>query len=180
MLLHHFSRWSLALLIALAAVGLSFGHAAAAPARSAGKPGANVKLTQMYRVAQLRLRVQGQRLKRAELFAGKFETVIAKLQAKGQDTAALAQALTAFRAAIEQAYTEWSAAKSALDTHTGFGANGKVTNADQARATLQNAHDHMAQAHAIAKAAFHNLRTAFTAYRKTHRKVPEVPAPPEP
>ena len=180
MLLHHFSRWILALMIAMVAVGLSFGHAAAAPASGAGKPGANVKLTQKYRVAQLRLRVQGERLKRVELFAGKFETLIAKLEAKGQDTAALEQALTAFRAAIEQAYTEWSAAKSALDTHAGFGADGKVTNATQARATLQNAHDHMEQAHAIAKAAFRNLRTAFIAYRKTHRNVPQVPAPQEP
>jgi hypothetical protein len=124
--------------------------------------------------------VQSERLKRTDQFADKFETMIAKLQAKGQDTAALEQALTTFRAAIEQAYTEWSAAKSALDTHAGFGANRKVTDADQARATLQDAHDHMEQAHAIAKAAFRDLRTAFVAYRKTHRRVPEVPAPPQP
>ena len=89
-------------------------------------------------------------------------------------------ALTAFRAAIEQVYTEWSTAKAALDIHAGFTADGKVTNADQAHATLQNAHDHMEQAHAIAKAAFRNLRTAFIAYRKTHRNVPAVPAPLEP
>jgi lysozyme family protein len=176
---HHFSRWILALVIAMVAAGLSFGHAAAAPAGGA-KPGADVKLTRMYRLAQLRLHAQGERLQRVDLFAGKFDLLIAKLQARGQDTAALEQALAAFRAALEQARAEWNAARSTLDTHAGFGAGGKVTNAGQARATLQQAHGHMEQAHTIAKAALRDLRAVFVAYRKAHRNVPEVPAPLEP
>jgi hypothetical protein len=38
----------------------------------------------------------------------------------------------------------------------------------------------MDQVHAIAKAALRDLRTAFVAYRKAHRNVPEVPAPQQP
>jgi len=180
MLPHHFSRWVLALVIAMVAVGLNFGHAAAAPASGAAKPGANVKLTQMYRAAQLRLRVQGERLRRVDLFAGKLDALVAKLQARGQDTAALEQALASFRASIEQARAEWNAAKSILDSPAGFGTGGKVTDADQARATLQAARGHMEQAHAIAKGALRELRAAFVAYRKAHHRVPQVPAPVEP
>jgi multidrug resistance efflux pump len=180
MLPHHFSRWVLALMIALVAVGMSFDRAAAAPAGGAHRPRVNARLAQMYRVEQLRLRVQGERLTRVDLFAGKLDTLIAKLKAKGQNTAALDQALAAFRAAIEQARTEWNAAKSTLGSHAGFGTDGKVTDADQARATLEDAHAHMQQAHALAKGAFRDLRAAFIAYRKAHRNVPEVPAPLEP
>jgi len=180
MAFHHFSRWILALMIVLVALGMNFDRAAAAPAGGADKPRANVRLAQMYRVEQLRLRVQGERLTRADLFAAKFDVLIAKLKAKGQNTAELDQALAAFRATIEQARTEWNAAKSTLHSHAGFGTDGKVTDADQARATLQDAHNHMQQAHALAKGAFRDLRAAFVAYRKAHRNVPEVPAPMEP
>jgi len=180
MLLQHFSRWIVALMIAIAAAGMSFNHAAAAPAGGADKPGANVKLTQAYRVERLRLRVQGKRLRRADQFTRKFDALIVKLKAKAQDTSALEQALAAFRASLDRARTEWNAAQSTLDSHAGFDTNGKVTNADQAHTTLQRAHDYMEQAHMIAKAAFRDLRTAFVAFRKAHRNVPDVPAPQEP
>jgi hypothetical protein len=180
MTFHTISRWILALMIALVAAGMSFGHVAAASADGAGQPRANMRLAQMYRVEQLRLRVQGERLNRTNLFAARFDTLIAKLKAKGQNTVALEQALAAFRAATWQARAEWNAAKSTLVTHAGFGAGGNMTDAAQARATVQAAHDHMQQAHVLAKGAFRDLRAAFVAYRKAHRNVPDVPAPIEP
>ena len=177
--LHHLSRWVLALAIALLASGMSLGYASAAPA-SGETPRPNAKLTQMYRLEQQRLRVQGMRLTKAAGFATKFDTLIAKFKAKGQDTSALEQAVAAYRAAIEQARGEWTAAQSALTTHAGFGNDIKVTDATQARATLQSARSHREQAHTIAKGALHDLRRAFVAFRKAHRNVPEVPAPIEP
>ena len=176
--LHCLSRWILALMIALLASGMSLGYAAAAPA--GGAPRADKKLAQMYRLEQQRLRVQGQRLTKAAAFAAKFDQLIAKFKAKGQDTAALEQTVAAYRSAIERARGEWTAAQSALGTHAGFDSDGKVTNADQARATLQDAHSHMKQAHTIAKGALKDLRRAFAAFRKAHRGVPAIPAPEEP
>jgi hypothetical protein len=169
----------MALAIALVAVGMTFGTAAAAPARPE-KPRPNAQLTAMYRVEQIRLRVQGERLTRAATFAAKFDALVAKLKAKGQDTTALEQAVAAFRTSLDQARAEWQSAKDALTTHAGFDDAGKVTNADQARATLKDAHGHMAQAHTIAHQAFLTLRKAVVAYRKAHRSTPEVPAPVEP
>ena len=120
------------------------------------------------------------RLKNADQHAGKLDRLITKLKAKGQDTAALEQAVAAFRTDIAKARAEWQAASDALDTHAGFDNDGKVTDADQAHATVKDAHSHMEQAHTIARGAFEHLHAAVVAYRKAHRDVKEPVAPPQP
>jgi hypothetical protein len=175
-----FSRWTLALLAALVAVGMSFGSASAAPAKPTLTPLANAALSRSYKVEQDRLKVQDVRLKNADKYAGKIDELIAKLKAKDQDTTALDQAVAAFRAEIVKARAEWQAASATLATHTGFDAASKVTNADQARATLKDAHGHMEQAHLIAHAAYVNLHAAIATYRKNHREVQEPVAPVQP
>ncbi len=176
-----FSRWTLALLVALVAVGISFGSASAAPANKPATPNpANAALARAYKLEQDRLRLQDVRLKNAGQYAGKLDQLIAKLKAKGQDTAALEQAVAAFRTGIAMARAEWQAASATLAAHTGFDGAGKVTNADQARATLKDAHGHMEQAHTIARGAYEKLHAAIVAYRKAHREVKEPVAPPQP
>jgi hypothetical protein len=176
-----FSRWILALLVALVAAGISFGSAAAAPA---GKPTPpkpnNAALARTYKLQQNRLKHQDVRLKNAEVYAGKIDQQVAKLKAKGQDTTALEQAVAAFRASIAQARAEWQQASAVLTTHAGFDDAGQVTNADQASATLKDAHSHMEQAHTIARTAYRSLHAAVVAYRKAHRQMAEPVAPPAP
>ena len=176
-----FSRWTLALLIALVAVGMSFGSASAAPAApTGGTTKAELALSRAYKAEQDRLKLQDARLKRAADYATKIDSLIAKLKGKGQDTAALEQAVVAFRTGVAQARTEWQAASVTLATHTGFDGAGKVTNTDQAHATLKDAHGHMEQAHTIARAAYEKLHAAIAAYRKAHRGVAEPVAPLQP
>jgi hypothetical protein len=175
-----FSRWTLALLIALVAVGMSFGSASAAPANPTTPTPANAALTRAYKLEQQRLRLQDVRLKNASQYAGKIDQRIAKLKAKGQDTAALEQAVAAFRTGITQARAEWQAASATLATHAGFDDAGKVTDADQARATMKDAHGHMEQAHTIARGAYQKLHAAIAAYSKAHRELKEPAAPPQP
>jgi hypothetical protein len=175
------SRWTLALLVALIAVGMSFGSASAAPAAGAGgTTKADLALSRMYKAEQQRLKLQDARLARVTDYTTKIDSLIAKLKAKGKDTAALEQAVAAFRTGIAQARAEWQAASATLATHTGFDNNGKVTNADQARATLKDARGHMEQAHRIAGGAYQKLHAAIVAYRKAHREVKEPVAPPQP
>ena len=175
-----FSRWTLAVLAALVAVGISFGSASAAPAKPTTPKPANAGLSHTYKVEQDRLKLQDVRLKNADKHAGKIDEIITKLKAKGQDTAALEQAVAAFRAEIVKARAEWQAAGATLSTHAGFDADGKVTDADQARATLKDAHGHMEQTHAIARAAYAKLHAAVVAYRKAHREVKEPVVPTQP
>ena len=96
-----FSRWILALLIALVAVGTSFGSALAAPATPpSGTTKAEQALSRTYKAEQKRLKLQDARLKRAIDYATKIDSLIAKLKAKGKDTAALEQAVAEFRSGI--------------------------------------------------------------------------------
>ena len=172
-----FSRFAMALLVALAAVGMSVGSASAAPS-GASKP--NVALARLYKQQQQRLKIQDARLARAVEYAAKIDGLIARLKAKGKDTAALEQAVAAFRAGIEQARSEWQAASATLAAHAGFDDAGKVINADQARATLSEARGHMQQAQTIARGAYKSLRSAIAAYRKANRGVVAPVAPLEP
>jgi hypothetical protein len=176
-----FSRWILALLVALVAVGMSSGSASAAPVPPGGGTAkAELALSRTYKAEQKRLKLQDARLKRVEDYATKIDSLIAKFKAKGKDTAALEQAVVAFRSSIALARAEWQAASAILATHAGFDADGKVSNADQARATLKDAHSHIEQVHTIARAAYEKLHTAIAAYRKAHREVTAPVAPPQP
>jgi len=173
------SRWTLALLVALVALGMSFGSASAAPiGGSAGKQ--NAALSRRYKEQQQRLKLQDARLNRAVEYAAKIDTLIAKLKAKGKDTTGLEQAVAAFRAAIAQARAEWQAASDTLATHAGFDNAGKVSNADQARETLKGAHGHMESVHSIARGAYKSLHEAIVAFRKANREVKEPVAPAQP
>ena len=178
-----FSRWTLALLVALVAVGMTIGSASAAPTvppagRTADKM--NAALSRRYKQEQQRLKLQDARLTRADEYATKIDGIIAKLKAKGKDTAALEQSVAAFRAGIAQARAEWQAASDVLAAHAGFDAAGTVSNADQARATLKSAHEHMESAHTIARGAYKTLHEAVVAYRKANREVKEPVAPVQP
>jgi hypothetical protein len=176
-----FSRWSLALLVALVAVGMTFGSAAAAPRNgNEGPPRKGPALERMYRIERQRLMVQDGRLKRADQYATKIDALIARLKGKGRDTAALEQAVAAFRASMATARHEWQAASDTLASHAGFDAQGKVTDATQAAATLRDAHNHMAQAAKAGFGAYKDLHAAIAAYRKAHRDVAEPAAPAAP
>ncbi|HEU5101215.1 MAG TPA: hypothetical protein VFU22_19460 [Roseiflexaceae bacterium] len=172
------SRWTLAVLVALVAVGMSFGSASAAPANPAAKQDA--ALSRKYNEQKQRLKLQDVRLNRALEYATKIDSLIAKLKAKGKDTASLEQAVAAFRDGIARARAEWQAASDTLTAHAGFDAAGKVVNADQARATLKSAHEHMENTHTIARDAYKSLHAAVAAYRKANRQVKEPVAPLQP
>jgi chromosome segregation ATPase len=158
---------------------MTIGSASAAPAKPVADK-ANAALSRRYKEEQQRLKLQDARLNRAAEYAAKVDSIIAKLKAKGKDTAALEQAVAAFRAGIAQARAEWQAASDTLSTHSGFDADGKVSDADQARATLKSAHEHMQSAHTIARGAYKSLHEAIVAYRKANREVKEPVAPVQP
>jgi hypothetical protein len=174
-----FSRWTLGLVAALVALCATVGLTNAAPGAAPNPPNPSA-LTGQYRAQQQQLRAQDMRLAQATQHAAKIDVLIAKLKSKGQDTAALEQAVAAFRASMAQARAAWQAASDTLALHAGFDNDGKVTNADQARATLAAAGASMRQVHQIAVDAYKALHRAIVAYRQAHRDVPEPAEPPAP
>jgi hypothetical protein len=171
------ARWTLALIVATLMLATSLGSAFATPRTPPNPPGRNAALEAAYRVAKQRLKVQDTRLIHADAYAARVDAVIARLKERRQDTAPLERAIAAFRSRMADARKEWQGAQAGLATHAGFDDQGKVTNADQARASLKGAHEHMEQATRIARAAYRDLHAAFVAYRRSHRGA-EEPLPP--
>ncbi len=169
------TRWPLALLAALFSLSIGWSSALAAP-----KDKVNKALEQSLVRAKKSLLLQDAHLTRVAAFADKVATAIDKAKEKGKDTTAIEQALATFRQQIAAARADWQAASSALSTHDGFDGQGKVTNAETARATIKTARDAMLKAHNTVKSAGKTMRDALKAFRKANRTTgaPDVPADP--
>jgi hypothetical protein len=171
-------RWPLALLVALISLSFGWGSALAAPGDAGSKA-----LERGYTQAKKALMVQDQHLKRLGEYADKVAAAIAKVKAKGKDTTSIEQALATFRDKLTAARASWQTASTALAGHDGFDAQGKVMNADTARATLKTAKDAMVQVHQTVEGSAKALRDALKAFRQANResKTPDMPpAPPTP
>lgn len=180
-------RLTIALLAALVAVLASAGSAFAAPRTERNEPPkpqeppkVNVVLSRYFREEQQRHKAQDFRLKGALYQATYVDKVIASMQAKGKDTTALQAAVDAYRAGIASARAEWQLADNTLAAHAGFDADGKVIDADAARATLKDAHSHAEQATRLANQAAEAFRKAMEAFRKSMTPEPKNPEPKRP
>ena len=86
------TRWPLALLVAIFSLSIGWSSALAAPKDNGSKV-----LVREYARAKKSLLLQDQRLTRMGTFADRVAAVITKAQAKGKDTTAIEQALATFR-----------------------------------------------------------------------------------
>jgi hypothetical protein len=169
------SRAIIALGVLMIGFVFATGTAAAAP-----RDNVNPRLERAYKAQQERLRRQDYHLKRADEFAARMDEFIANQQAKGRDTAALEQAVVNFRAGMADARAFWNEASAVLTAHAGFDDAGRVTNVEQARATLRTAHGHLVDASLAGREAALELRKAIRAYRQANPapEMPQVPAAP--
>lgn len=65
------------------------------------------------------------------------EKMIARLEERGESTAELEAALTAFQDALKNAHPIYESCKGIVNSHKGFDADGKVTDAEQAKETIK-------------------------------------------
>lgn len=107
------------------------------------------------------------------------QTYIANQKAKGQDPSTLEAALATFQQQLATAQTSHATAANLLSAHAGFDDSGHVTNADQAKQTLTDAHQALETARTTLKQAGEDLRKALQDYRQTHKPTatPAAPAP---
>jgi hypothetical protein len=163
------TRLLLTLVVALVALCATFGSAAAAPrAADTTPPPGNTSLERAYQVEKQHLRRMEFQFHQASAFAEEVAALIHRLKEHGVDTMPLERALAAFRDRMGAAHHQWETARDTLATHAGFDDEGHVTNADQARATVRNAHAHLMRADRIVYAAFHDLRAAVAAFLQSH------------
>ena len=158
------ARWLAPTIAALLLLLGTIGVAAAAERSPATPPPAKyAELEKQYQLQKSQLRSLDEMLKRDERRTTEVAAMIARAKGEGKNTAALEQALATYRSKLGDARTAWYTAAAALKTHAGFSDAGKVTNADQARATLKAAKSALEKSYLAARSAEELLNKALAA-----------------
>ena len=104
----------------------------------------------------------------------KFQSMIDNAAEKGRDVASLQAALDAYEAALVASRPAYEALGQTFETHSGFDANGKVTDLEQAQATVKEVRE---QAKALKESmggTFKALREAVKAFRESNKPTQET------
>ncbi len=128
-------------------------------------------LTQENRLAreQKQLSAEQKRLDQANKTATNTQSFIDKQKSNGKDTSKVEAALGDFKTAITSAQGSFDSAKSTLDARAGFDGNGQVTDAAQARGTLQTVAKAFQQMNQTLGQAGRVLRQAIKDFRAANK-----------
>ena len=99
----------------------------------------------------------------------KFQERIDKAASKGKNVTALQSALDAFEAASKTAQPIYDSIESIVNAHAGFDADGKVTDAEQAKSTLQEVGAKLKEVKSSMDGTGKALREAFKAFREANK-----------
>ncbi|MBI5825695.1 MAG: hypothetical protein HZB18_16830 [Chloroflexi bacterium] len=99
----------------------------------------------------------------------KIQERIDKAAEKGKDVTELQAALDAYEAALIAAQPTYESIGSIVSSHAGFDANGKVTDAEQARSTVEQMRTKMQEIKSAMGGTFKALREAWKAFRKANK-----------
>jgi hypothetical protein len=105
----------------------------------------------------------------------KTQKLIDKAKERGLDVSQLQAALDAFKKALPNGRPFYDQAKSLLDSHNGFGADGKVTDAEAAKKTIKDIHEASLQFRDAMDGAGKALREAVKAFRAVHPRPTPTP-----
>jgi len=108
----------------------------------------------------------------------RVQTLLDKALENGKDASAVQTAFNAFKAAFEQGKPLYEQAKTIAAGHVGFDAAGKVTNTEQAKATIKSLNDALKQYRGTVQPAFKTLREAVKAYHVANPKATKTPTAP--
>ena len=105
------------------------------------------------------------RFAHADEFTSRIQPLLDKAAQHGADVTDAQAALDNFIAVVDEAQTAAAAGQAIIDEHAGFDAAGNVTDAEQARATVQSLGDVMKRTASAVKAAGQALRDALQPLR---------------
>ena len=160
--------------VVVSPAGTALAQTAEPPAKT-DRVANTTRLENVYQRELNWLNQQQQNLDRTDQLVSRIQTYIANQQAAGKDVTALRAALATFQQQIATAQTSHQTAASILNTHTGFDANGHVTDAAQARQTLIAGHQSLADARRVLRQAILDLHRALRNWRLANRPGPAAP-----
>ncbi len=99
----------------------------------------------------------------------KFQARIDKAAANGKDITALQAALDAFESALKSAVPTYNGINGIVTSHQGFDANGKVTDAEKAKATVAEMRAKMKELKSAMNGTGKALREALKAFREANK-----------
>jgi hypothetical protein len=141
----------------------------AAPQNTAGQAARKAALEKAFARENTAATIQATNLQKIGAAATNAQTLITKAQGKGWDVSALQAALNTFNTQIANAQALHNTAAGILSAHTGFDADGKVTDVAGAAQTVKDAHQSLADARSVMHQAVADLRSAVRAFRASHK-----------
>ena len=99
----------------------------------------------------------------------KFQARIDKAAASGKDVTALQAALDAFESALKSAKPIYDSISGIVNSHQGFDANGKVTDAEKAKYTVKEMRTNMVELKSAMGGTGKALREALKAFRAANK-----------
>jgi hypothetical protein len=103
----------------------------------------------------------------------KFQARIDKAVANGKDVTSLQAALNAFASALKSGKPTYDSMGGIVSSHQGFDASGKVTDATQAKATVQEFRAKMQELQSTMNGTGKALREALQAFRDANKPATE-------
>ena len=169
-----------ALVAALAVASLPFVGVSAAGADDPNPPQGpvtNEKLEQVWARQQRAYEKLGKGFDRADDFTARAQQLIDRAKENGKDVSALQAALDAFESAIKEAHPIYEGGKGIINSHQGFDANGKVTDAEKAKETVQAMHDKLQEVKAAMNGTGKALREATRDFRQANPRPAKTQTP---
>jgi len=105
---------------------------------------------------------------RSDDFVDRVQTLIDKAGANGKDVSAVQTALDAFEAALKDAYPVYEGGKGIVNSHQGFDNDGKVTDAEKAKETIQTMREKLQEIKNAMDGTGRALRDAIRDFREAN------------
>jgi hypothetical protein len=126
---------------------------------------------------QLRLYERiGNGYSRSDAFVDGVQGLIDKAGANGKDVSAVQAALDAFEAAMKAAHPVYESAKGIVNSHQGFGDDGKVTDIEKAKETVKAMGEKLKLIKDAMGGTGKALREAIKAFREANPRPKNLPA----
>jgi hypothetical protein len=169
------SRVVLAVLVAslaIAAIPVTRAYAADETPPAKGEL-TDEKIEEIWARQQQAYERMGKAFEDTDAHIARFQSMIDKAAANGKDVTSLQAALNAYETALlasEPAYEELG---QVFRTHSGFDANGKVTDSEKAKVTIKEARQGMKAIKDSMGGTFKALREAIKAFREANKPAEE-------
>jgi len=164
-----------ALVAALAVASLPFVSVSAAGAQDPSTP-PQVSNERLENIWARQLRAY-ERMSHTDQFVAKAQKLIDRAKENGKDVSAVQAALDAFEAQVKEAHPIYESAKGIINSHQGLDSDGKVTDPEKAKETIQSMHEKLNEVREAMDGTGKVLREAIKAFREANPRPEKTSTP---